>query len=153
MTLDEAIIHCEEVADRCDVTDGNIKCANEHRQLAEWLKDYKRLIEQEPFPRGQKCGKDGRVDMTEAERIICKIYLEDLDKNGTCNEYKLLMRMLEQDSTTDLSTDSSTAGDCISREDALMALTGEWTELTDEVIARFIRRIRNLPSAIPKKEG
>ena len=24
------------------------KCANEHRQLVEWLKDYKRLLEQEP---------------------------------------------------------------------------------------------------------
>lgn len=46
MTLDEAIIHCEEIADRCDVTDGNVKCANEHRQLAEWLKDYKRLLKE-----------------------------------------------------------------------------------------------------------
>lgn len=46
MTLEEAIIHCEEVADRCDVTDGNIKCANEHRQLAGWLRDYKRLLKE-----------------------------------------------------------------------------------------------------------
>lgn len=36
--------------------------------------------------------------------------------------------------------------DCIRREDALMALTGEWTEPTDELIHRFIRRIKNLPS-------
>lgn len=41
MTLEEAILHCEEVADRCDVTDGNRKCATEHRQLAEWLKELK----------------------------------------------------------------------------------------------------------------
>lgn len=62
MTLDEAIKHCEEVADSCkynaklwDMTDayeshvacGIGKCAEEHRQLAEWLKDYKRLLEQE----------------------------------------------------------------------------------------------------------
>ena len=39
MTLSEAIIHCEEVADRCAVTDGNAKCEMEHRQLAEWLKE------------------------------------------------------------------------------------------------------------------
>ena len=32
----------EECLARCD------KCANEHRQLAGWLKDYKRLLEQEP---------------------------------------------------------------------------------------------------------
>lgn len=43
MDIDEAILHCEEVADRCMITDGNIKCGNDHRQLAEWLKELKRL--------------------------------------------------------------------------------------------------------------
>ena len=37
MTLDEAIRHCEEVADNCAVTE----CEMEHRQLAEWLKELK----------------------------------------------------------------------------------------------------------------
>ena len=43
MTLDEAIKHAEEVAEekRCE------KCAKEHRQLAEWLKELKQLREQE----------------------------------------------------------------------------------------------------------
>lgn len=41
--------------------------------------------------------------------------------------------------------------DCISREDALMALTGEWTELTDEVIHRFIKRVKNLPPMVLPK--
>ena len=72
MTLDEAIKHAEEVAeenennaqiwhkqtknrivDFCDkaiqAENNCIKCAEEHRQLAEWLKDYKRLLEQEPW--------------------------------------------------------------------------------------------------------
>lgn len=40
--------------------------------------------------------------------------------------------------------------DCIRREDALMALTGEWTEPTDELIYRFIKRIKNLPPVKPK---
>jgi hypothetical protein len=67
MTLDEAIKHAEEVAEEKDkfinktyATFGEDrllfkeeeneckKCANEHRQLAKWLKDYKRLLEQEP---------------------------------------------------------------------------------------------------------
>ena len=30
-----------------------------------------------------------------------------------------------------------------------MALTGEWTELTDEIIHRFIKRIKTLPSVTP----
>ena len=36
MTLDEAIEHCEEVANsKCD------SCGAEHKQLAEWLKELK----------------------------------------------------------------------------------------------------------------
>ena len=45
MTLEEAILHCDEVADRCAVTDGNRKCEIEHRQLAEWLRELKKLRE------------------------------------------------------------------------------------------------------------
>ena len=48
MTLDEAIKHCEEVADSHDsikqikaVTLEECRCAKEHRQLAEWLKELK----------------------------------------------------------------------------------------------------------------
>ena len=54
MTLDEAIKHAEEVADNKErqVVNGDwekgsltekhcIECANEHRQLAEWLKELK----------------------------------------------------------------------------------------------------------------
>jgi hypothetical protein len=63
MTLDEAIKHAEEVAEekeneveyleysRLDwrhEANQCSECAKEHRQLAEWLKDYKRLLEQEP---------------------------------------------------------------------------------------------------------
>lgn len=45
MTLDEAIIHCEEVSDRCAMTDGDLNCEREHRQLAEWLKLLKRILD------------------------------------------------------------------------------------------------------------
>lgn len=57
MTLDEAIKHAEEVAilneNTCKAKPNSKlkmyeKCAEEHRQLAEWLKDYKRLLEQQP---------------------------------------------------------------------------------------------------------
>ncbi len=52
MTRDEAIKHCYEKAEQLEkgAEDGSEckKCAEEHRQLAEWLKDYKRLLEQEP---------------------------------------------------------------------------------------------------------
>ena len=39
MTLDEAIKHCEDVAeDSCGCAED---CIEEHRQLAEWLKELK----------------------------------------------------------------------------------------------------------------
>lgn len=61
MTLDEAIKHAEEVmTENLEKTKGRnardpiaiycFECAEEHRQLAEWLKDYKRLLKQEPKP-------------------------------------------------------------------------------------------------------
>jgi hypothetical protein len=37
LTLDEAIEHCEEKA--CD----NSQCSQEHKQLAEWLKELREL--------------------------------------------------------------------------------------------------------------
>ena len=62
MTIDEAIAYCNEVHVICEIeTDfgfkksfvdrssviGRTKCGKEHKQLAEWLKDYKRLLERE----------------------------------------------------------------------------------------------------------
>lgn len=59
MILDEAIKHAEEVAEikKTESETAEIqgcdkyalkceKCAEEHRQLAEWLRDYKRLLKQ-----------------------------------------------------------------------------------------------------------
>jgi hypothetical protein len=62
MTIDEAIKHCEEVAEeqenKAKVLNGDfyqsrrndcLECAEEHRQLAEWLKElkaYREIIEQ-----------------------------------------------------------------------------------------------------------
>ena len=47
MTLDEAIKHCEEVADGMTEQGKCEECAAEHRQLANWLKELKQLKEQE----------------------------------------------------------------------------------------------------------
>lgn len=44
MTLEEAILHCEEVA-ICRKGD----CSDEHRQLAEWLKELKAYRETYPY--------------------------------------------------------------------------------------------------------
>lgn len=50
MTLEEAIKHCEEVADQLEGKDGYAytdstcdECAKEHRQLAKWLRELRTL--------------------------------------------------------------------------------------------------------------
>lgn len=52
MTLDEAINHCKEKAEGCS------ECAEEHRQLAEWLEELKTLRterEGEWIPEEEQC--------------------------------------------------------------------------------------------------
>ena len=44
MTLDDAIKHAENVANRCTT---NVYCAEEHKQLAKWLRELKELKEQQ----------------------------------------------------------------------------------------------------------
>jgi hypothetical protein len=39
----------------------------------------------------------GGQKMTKEEKIICKNFLNDADKTHSCNEYKLLMALLEQE--------------------------------------------------------
>lgn len=48
LSLDEAIEHCEEVAERLEnsckrdwMSEDDERCASDHRQLAEWLKELK----------------------------------------------------------------------------------------------------------------
>ena len=55
MTLESAIIHTEEVADRCAVTDGNRQCEDEHRQLAAWLRELQARRKQPEIVRCGEC--------------------------------------------------------------------------------------------------
>ena len=67
MTLEEAILYCEEVAEInqsiADNTDHNNwmdiakceKCADEHRQVAEWLRELKQYREQPEIIRCKDC--------------------------------------------------------------------------------------------------
>ena len=88
MTLDEAIRHCEEVAeqkerdsvelidilDEQDVTACK-ECAADHRQLAEWLKGYKEL----EAKHWDECRQIAHYDdeLKEAKRLL-KAAVEDI---------------------------------------------------------------------------
>ena len=57
MTIDEAITHCIEVAEQNEDQSCK-KCANEHRQLAEWLRELKAYREaEEAINRKMKSGQ------------------------------------------------------------------------------------------------
>ena len=75
MTIEEAIKHCEEVAESCERGNpkkrGKSECAKEHRQLAEWLKELKEL-------RKNKIGIYGRADAIGVGCANC-IYLKTED--------------------------------------------------------------------------
>lgn len=88
MTIDEAIKHAEEVAEekeklahtyenfkdygnpKSSITSGHEKClccAEEHRQLAEWLRGYQRLLEQTRLTDG-----DRAISLNAVKKLICK---------------------------------------------------------------------------------
>ena len=101
MTIDEAIKHAEEVAEEKDMQVGFDtdypcyqmsdaernqckKCAEEHRQLAEWLKELKQLRKQ---IRWIPCGK--RLPEVGSEVLVCyefngnrSVYIADFYGDG-----------------------------------------------------------------------
>ena len=98
MTLDEAIKHCEEVAEENDRQYSENpeqlgytekfydckECADEHRQLAEWLKELKKYKEirecLQPTSPCLKCSEEERAACTgcpDYETWSLKKYKED----------------------------------------------------------------------------
>jgi len=110
MTLEEAIKHAEEVANnKCN------ECGQEHRQLAEWLKDYKRLLEQEPCKR--------EIEREYLFQSLC----EDFKKLQAENDD--LRKRLEQESCED----------CISRQAVLdMATTIQTDDFSGNEIIEVV---------------
>lgn len=76
MTLDEAIKHAEEVADYDCYNENQFKCSEEHRQLAEWLKELKAYREAPSVEPERKTGKwiddgDGCFKCSKCNTAFC----------------------------------------------------------------------------------
>ena len=84
MTLESAIIHAEEVADRCAVTDGNRQCEDEHRQLAAWLRE---LSERRKAPEIITCEECVHSPHTDDGKILyCKRHARYKLKDYFCGD-------------------------------------------------------------------
>lgn len=79
MTLDEAVLHCEQKS--C----GNTQCNQEHKQLAEWLKELQLLKKEKAKATSAVCEDCGDWFAVEkeafndvrAEKIKCPICQSD----------------------------------------------------------------------------
>ena len=113
MTIEEAIKHCEEVAEEleeeavkgcCDDTeimDNCLECAKEHRQLAEWLRELK--IHREIHDVLLQFMVDSDLDICcdelmndEKEKLICEENCENKTKNCWVRWAKLKARELNE---------------------------------------------------------
>lgn len=90
MTIDEAIKHCEEVAEEHtrynryggfeSWNDVNCaECAKEHRQLANWLKELKHLREQDPCE--DAISRQALLNMYECLDEESRVYAEQVVKD------------------------------------------------------------------------
>ena len=97
MTLDEAIKHAEEVAEEKEKNAYNlydaqkyeesrecIWCAEEHRQLAEWLKELKAYREARKEINGLATVWEEGEGINKCRRILFK-HLEEVNADGDSN--------------------------------------------------------------------
>lgn len=99
MTIEEAIKHAEEVANKCQnfvtahkedrelgFVQRTEKCADEHRQLAEWLK---KLLEYKSQPKIIYCKECKHCKATEfstgRKGFMCMKWILETDSNWYCS--------------------------------------------------------------------
>ena len=117
MTLDEAIKHCKEVAKNlyAEGEDECTECANEHEQLAGWLEDYKRLLEE-------------RTQGDLISRAALKEAMEILFKNGGYDS-GLVLNLIDNAPSVDKVVNVYPNGEVIVQEKRPQ---GEWIDHSDD---------------------
>lgn len=149
MTIDEAIKIYEIGAKR--TWNGRLTIyAEQCQQMAEWLKDYKRLLEQEPCEVSQGLVKDSQGFSQEP----CE---DSISRQAVMNCYKkwqpyMATRLFdfENELSSLPSVTPQPCEDCISREETLKALMDEWTDFDSELMDYLIEKVKKLPSVTPQ---
>lgn len=156
MTLDEAIKHAEEVAEineniAYNTEDDNWmdiaqceKCAEEHRQLADWLKDYKRLLEHQHKAEMPCVSAE---EMKECKDIVKK-YTPKQEPCGKCNYVEgspFCLKYCPYD--VERKKEQQPCDDTVSRQAVLDVINLNW-----DYRKNCIRAIEDLPSTTPQQK-
>ena len=91
MTLKEAIKHCEDVADYDCFTDEQRKCSEEHRQLADWLRELKERRE-----KAQLSGEDATFDCVSRQEAITELVFNEETKDIKCEDMRKVLNVLKK---------------------------------------------------------
>ena len=129
MNLTEAIKHCEDVADYDCFTDDQRKCSDEHRQLADWLRELKERRE-----KAQLSGEDATFDCVSRQEAITVLVFSEETKDIKCEDMKKVLNVLKNLSSA--STEFSTFSDKLweiayERGKAEGRKKGKWIEIMD----------------------
>jgi hypothetical protein len=137
MKLDEAIQHCEEVADTPCFTDEEARCYSEHRQLAEWLKELKAY-------------KDARAEIAEAFNDDVRNDQNDYER-GRKSGIFLCESIISVKLGESRSEIPNTCGDAISRQAVLDCQHFIYDETGEELEVILAENVLNLPSVTPQQ--
>lgn len=164
MTLDEAITYAENVAKEQDkisklyddasgysrshnddIRTSEAKecerCAEDHRQLAEWLKDYKRLKEQEPSEDWHDT-PSGEMTLEQARQAVRELRKYVMDKIEPCKMREAIQKERERIEQY-IDSIAEPCEDCINRQAVLDIVNNPLNIRLDEII-------KKLPSVTPQ---
>jgi len=176
MTLTEAIKHCEDVADYDCFTDDQRKCSDEHRQLADWLRELKERREKDMEVIKQLSSAESEHLVKESGDLVKDLVNDCISRQDAIDAIhedadwlaaqgsdwqvermerdKSILMSLPSAEKVQLSGEDATF-DYISRQAAIDALY-DWSEhsMTDAEawhIKQVIGDIKSLPSAQPER--
>ena len=162
MTLDEAIRHCEEVADRlrqgCD--DVAMSCEADHRQLAKWLRELKELRSNAQGHENDHIAEVSKKDTISRQAAIDALcdncdHAQAVCPHYPCKQYTAIDALPNLQQTCNY-----VATDCISREAAISQiqdLISAWNDwITDSVKERkgldaTLCVLEDMPAIQPKR--
>lgn len=93
LTLEDAIRHAEECADRCENLEGkrNKDCADDHRRLASWLRELQERRDKEHRVYCKDCIHSQEVDMDEYDEPctmrICTVHFDRYGYEERVDDY------------------------------------------------------------------